>query len=104
MRIPLLKPLKHLLKQRILLPELGRELVHVGVRRLALEPQLGESADDVLDPVREEEHEGEVLELAVHRDRLVLLRRARDIDAVLRLALGDDACVKEEWIKFFDLL
>jgi hypothetical protein len=67
MRIPLLKPLEHLLKERILLPEFGGELVHVGVRWLALKPQLGESADDVLDPVREEEHEGEVLELAPAR-------------------------------------
>jgi hypothetical protein len=42
-----------------------------------------------------EEHQSKVLELAVHGDRLVLLRRARHVDAVLRLALGDDAWGRE---------
>jgi hypothetical protein len=41
--------------------------------------------------VRVEEHQHKVLELAVHGDGLVLLRRAAHIDAVLRLTLGDDA-------------
>ncbi len=87
----LLEPLEHLLKERVLLPELVRELVHVRVGRLALEPQFGVGAYHVLDSVGVKEHEGEVLKLAVHRDRLVLLRRAAHIDAVLCLALGDDA-------------
>ncbi len=89
--MPLLETREHLFKERVLLPELGGELIHVRVRRLALEPQLGVGADHVLNAMGVEEHEGEILELAVHRDRLVLLRRARDVDAVLRLALGDDA-------------
>jgi hypothetical protein len=35
MRVPLLKPLKHLIKQNILLSEQRGELVHISVRRLA---------------------------------------------------------------------
>ena len=89
--VALLEPLKHLFKERVLLPEPRRQLVHVRVRRLGFEPQLRVGAYHVLDSVRVEQHECEVLELAVHGDRLVLLRRARHIDAVLRLALGDDA-------------
>ena len=50
------------------------------------------SPDNVLDPVREEEHEREVMELAVDWDGLVLLCRSTDIDAILGLALGNDAC------------
>ena len=95
MRVPLLEPLEHLVEERVLLPEPGRELVHVRVGRLALEPQLGVGADHVLDTVGVEEHQRKVLELAVHGDRLVLLRRARHVDAVLRLALGDDAWGRE---------
>ena len=91
MGMPLLEPLKHLVKEHVLLPEARGELVHVRVGRLALEPQLGVGAYDVLDAVRVEQHEGEVLELAVHRDRLVLLRRTTDVNAVLRLTLGNDA-------------
>jgi hypothetical protein len=75
-RNPLLEAQEHLIEERVLLSELGRELVHVGVRRLTFKPQLGVRADDVLDAVGEEEHEHKVLELAVHRDCLVLLRRA----------------------------
>jgi hypothetical protein len=36
------------------------------------------------------QHQGEVLKLAVHGERLVLLGRAAHVDAVLRLTLGDD--------------
>jgi len=49
------------------------------------------SPNDVLDPAAVETHEDKVLELGMHRNALVLLGRTADIDAVLRLALGDDA-------------
>jgi hypothetical protein len=91
MGMPLLEPLEHLVKENVLLPEARGELVHVRVGRLALEPQLGVGAYDVLDAVGVKQHQGEVLKLAVHGDRLVLLRRTADVNAVLRLTLGDDA-------------
>jgi len=97
MRVPLLEALKHLFKQHVLLPEARRQIGHVRVGRLALEPQLRVRADDVLDPMRVEEHQHKVLELAVHGERLILLGRAAHVDAVLRLALGDDAWVKHDW-------
>ena len=91
MGVPLLEPLEHLVKEHVLLPEARGELVHVRVGRLALEPQLGVGAYDVLDAVGVKQHQSEVLKLAVHGERLILLGRAAHVDAVLRLALGDDA-------------
>jgi hypothetical protein len=88
---PLEKAVVHLAEELVLLLKQGRELVHVGVRGLALEPGLGVGADDVLDAAAVEAHEDKVLEFGVHRDRLVLLGRAAHIDTVLRLAVGDDA-------------
>jgi hypothetical protein len=45
----------------------------------------------VLYSVGVEQHQSEVLKLAMHWDCLVLLRRAANVDAILRLTLGDDA-------------
>jgi hypothetical protein len=53
--------------------------------------------DDVLDAAAVEAHEDKVLELGVDGDGLILLGRAAHVDAVLRLALGDDAWVKHDW-------
>jgi len=97
-RVPLHEPLVHLCKQIRLLLKLGRQLVHVRVLRLALQPDLRVRADHVLESAAVEAHEHKVLKLGVHRDRLVVLGRAAHIDAVLRLAVGDDACEQGTWI------
>ena len=89
--IPLDKTVVHLAKQLVLVLEGGGEAVHVGVGGLAVEPGLGVGADDVLDAAAVEAHEDKVLELGVDGDGLILLGRAAHVDAVLRLALGDDA-------------
>ena len=89
MRVTLGEPIVHLVEELGLVLEPLGELAHVGLRGLRLEPELGVRADHVLDAVGVEQHEHEVRELGVHREGLVLLCRARDVDAVLRLALGD---------------
>ena len=45
----------------------------------------------MLDPAAVEAHEDKVLELRVHGNALILLRSAAHVNAVLRLAFGDDA-------------
>ena len=91
MRMALDKPIVHLGKELVLLLEPRRELRHVGVLRLVLEPDFGVSPYDVLNSAAVETHEHKVLELRVHRDRLVLLSCPAHVDAILRLAFRDDA-------------
>ena len=85
------KTVEHLAKQLVLLLKSRRELRHVRVRGLVLQPDLGVRAHDMLDAAAVEAHEDKVLKLGVHRDRLILLGRAAHIDTILRLAVGDDA-------------
>lgn len=90
MGMPLLKTIKHLFEKHVLLSEMGGEFVHVRVWRLALEPQLGVGAYDVLDAVGVKQHQGEVLKLAVHWDGLILLCCPTHVNTILRLTLGND--------------
>jgi hypothetical protein len=56
MGVSLLKTLKHLFKQHILLPETRSELIHIRVWWLTLKPQLGVGANDMLNAVGEKQH------------------------------------------------
>ena len=57
------KAVVHLPEELVLLLKAGRELVHVGVGRLVLEPDLGVRAHHVLDATAVKAHEDKVLKL-----------------------------------------